>query len=152
MEVDAIFTRYSFFKLETRLSAIVKLVSTISSDLRVVPSVGAESLSTDAVGYTKRGRKNFIMALRIVRQAWDVCFFPDLNDFRGILDGPFESFLTTTASSQDAFANTVECYVTWRWGKRGMNILSWLARLLSVSPNQHPSESTASFSGNRSIY
>ncbi|CAH0022661.1 unnamed protein product [Clonostachys rhizophaga] len=138
VEVDAIFTRHSFFKLETRLSAIVKLVSTISSDLRVVPSVGAESLSTDAVGYTKRGRKNFIMALRIVRQVWDVCFFPDLNDFRGILDGPFESFLTVTASSQDAFANTVECYVTWRWGKRGMNILSWLARLLSVSPNQHP--------------
>lgn len=112
----------------------------------------AETVSTDAVSYIKQGRKIFIMALRIVRQAWDVCFFPDLNDFHGILDGPFESFLTVTASSQDAFANTVECSVTWRWGKRGMGILSWLAGLLSVLPNQHPSVSTTYFNGNRLIY
>ncbi|PQE10546.1 hypothetical protein CJF31_00009284 [Rutstroemia sp. NJR-2017a BVV2] len=66
-----------------------------------------------------------------INNTGDVRFFADLNDLCVILDDQIELFLTVTGSSLlDAFANTAACYISWRWGQRGMDILNWLSQFL----------------------
>lgn len=91
------------------------------------------------IRYTEEGLQELRTILRLISNTWDVRFFADLNDFYGLLDDRINSVLTVTGSSQDAFANTVACYVSWHWGRSGMDILNWLSQFLLAARWSGPS-------------
>lgn len=100
-------------KLEETLPAIARLIHTLSKIIQDELSDIKERLSAMEIRYTEEGLQELRTILRLISNTWDVRFFADLNDFYGLLDDRINSVLTVTGSSQDAFANTVACYVGW---------------------------------------
>jgi uncharacterized protein YukJ len=83
--------------------------------------------------YVEKGPQDLRTLLVLMGETRGVRFSVDLTDFASLLDGRIDSVLIVTGSSQDAFANTAACYVSWHWGQRGMDILNWLSQSLSAA-------------------
>lgn len=57
----------------------------------------------------------------------------DTSGLYDLLNDEIHSFLTVTGSRQDSFASSALRYVNWCWGQRGVDILSWVSLVSSIS-------------------
>ncbi|KAF2174672.1 hypothetical protein K469DRAFT_756644 [Zopfia rhizophila CBS 207.26] len=128
-------------KLEEALPAIARLIHTFSRMIQGELSEMKERLSESEIRHAEEGQQKLRTILERISNTWDVRIFADLNDFCHLLDDRIDSVLTVTGSSQNAFANTAASYVSWRWGQRGMDILTWLSEFLSAARLSGPSTS-----------
>jgi hypothetical protein len=120
-----------FHTLESELPTIAKLINKISDQPVMVEA--SANLEESSECEDESGFQKLRFGLSIVREMWDVRFFADLNDFQYFADNQIGSLVTVTAASnriQNAFANTLACYVSWRWGDRGRVLMNWLVQFI----------------------
>jgi hypothetical protein len=120
-----------FHTLESGLPTIAKLINKISDQPVMVEA--SANLEESSECEDESGFQKLRFGLSIAREMWDVRFFADLNDFQYFADNQIGSLVTVTAASnrvQNAFANTLACYVSWRWGDRGRVLMNWLVQFI----------------------
>lgn len=110
------------------LSTITGSISTIA----VVSSADSPRPTTEE-GF-RQAKAALWEILGLIKDTLDVGFSVDLSDFCNRQGVPIDSFVTVTTLSGAAFANTAACYVSWRWGQKGMRILHWLPKVVSAAP------------------
>ncbi|GFG17890.1 uncharacterized WD repeat-containing protein alr3466 [Aspergillus udagawae] len=113
----------------------------VSLNGKMLASVSREQVAQLFGQPIEEGLQELRGGIKNLRDPWDILFFADLNGFWKHLDGEIGSVLTVTGSFQDAFANTASCYVGWRWGHIGIEILNWLSHLLLAAQLPWPRNS-----------
>ncbi len=130
-EVELVFNaEHPFVQLELTLPAIARLIDHVSSLME--PLIFDEGNPSDSwARYRGTGPQILRTGLSRMCNSWDVHFVADLNGLLKVSDDQIGHFMTVTSSNGNVFANTVACYVSWRWGQVGIDILVWLCRALS---------------------
>ncbi|GLA14399.1 hypothetical protein AnigIFM62618_000778 [Aspergillus niger] len=113
-------------------------VISFSKNGKMLASISHDELAQLSDQSIEGGLQELVRSIKSLRHPWDIVFFADLNGFWKRLDGPINWFLTVTGSFQDAFANTATCYIRWRWGDMGIEILNWLSHLLLAARLEWP--------------
>ncbi|QYT03178.1 hypothetical protein H0G86_010147 [Trichoderma simmonsii] len=124
-------------ELEETIPAIVSLVNKISEKYGFTD---LQKSSERHMSYVEKEIETLNEMIGYIISTWSIRFSVGSNDFVQP-ENPIGSFLTVTGSPQDAFANTALSYVSWRWGRRGENILNWLSKFLLAAHSPQPNKS-----------